>query len=79
MSVRKLSLIVAAAGMAVASVASAQAAPIPARTAAPVSNANYQDDDDDGGSTAVILGVVLIVLIGIAALSGGGDGEPASP
>ena len=77
MLVRKLSLVIAAAGMAVASVASAQA--IPSRLAATVTNANYQDDDEDGASTAVILGVVLIVLIGIAAISGGGDDEPTSP
>ena len=76
MLVRRISLIVAAAGLAVAS--AAQSAPIPSRIGAPVTNANYQDDDDDdGGSTAVILGVILVVLIGIAAISGG-DG-PQSP
>ena len=79
MLVRKLSLIVAAAGMAIGSIASAQAAPVPSRLSAAVTNANYQteDDDDDGGSTAVILGVILVVLIGIAAVSGGGG--PESP
>jgi hypothetical protein len=76
MLVRKLSLLLAAAGMAAAPLASAQAAP--GRIGAPVVNANYQDDDSEGGgSTAVILGVVLLVLIGIVAVSG--DGEPNSP
>ena len=79
MLVRKFSIIVAAAGMAVASIANAASAPIPSRIGAPVTNANYQDDDDDNGSTAVILGVVLVVLIGIAAVSGGGEDSPSSP
>jgi hypothetical protein len=71
---------IAATGLAVAPIANAASAAIPSRIAAPVTNANYQDGDNEGGgSTAVILGVVLIVLIGIAAVSGGGDDSPASP
>ena len=79
MIARKVSLIVAAAAMALAGAVSAKSAPAASRVASPVTNANYQadDDDDDGGSTAVILGVVLIVLIGVAATSG--SGEPQSP
>ena len=74
MLARKVSLIAAAATLALAGPVSA--APAASRVASPVTDANYQDDDD-GGSTAVILGVILVILIGIAAVSGGDS--PASP
>lgn len=80
MIVRRASLMIAATGMAVATLASAASAAIPSRIAAPVTDANYQDGDNEGGgSTAVLLGVLLVVLIGFAAVSGGGDDSPISP
>jgi len=77
MLVRRIALILAASGLAVASVANAASAPLPSRVEASVTNPNYQDDGGD--STAIILGVVLVVLIGIAALVGGGRDSPRSP
>jgi hypothetical protein len=82
---RKIVALLAAAGMAAAPVAaSAQDASglSLSRAGAPMfSELSFlqDDDDDDGGNTAVILGVVLVVLIGIAAVSGGGDPLPNSP
>jgi hypothetical protein len=81
--IRNTILGLAAAGMAMASVAANAASALSLRAAAPMVGASYlqdDDDDDDDGSTAVILGVVLIVLIGAAALSGdGGEGPSNSP
>lgn len=79
----KLTMMLAAAGMALAPVAANAASALSIRAMAPIgasSSLQAEDDDDDGGSTAVILGVVLIVLVGIAAISGnGGDNTPNSP
>lgn len=80
--VRRITMMLAAAGLAAAPLASANAAsPLSvARAAAPLSGASLlqgEESNHGGGSTAVILGVVLIVLIGIAAISGGGG--PDSP
>jgi hypothetical protein len=88
---RKIVGFLAAAGMAVAPVAaSAQDASTLSlsRASAPMASglSFFQDEDADGGhgggSTAVILGVILVVLIGVAAISGNGNGPdntPASP
>lgn len=79
--VRKLMMMVAAAGMVLAPVASANAASSlsVARSMAPVSGASYlqDDDDDDDGSTAIILGLVLIVLF-VAIVVGGNRSEPSN-
>jgi hypothetical protein len=80
---RNASLLLAAAGMAIAPVAANAASSLSlARASAPMTFASaLQDeeaDDEGGGSTAVILGVVLVVLIGVAAISGSGGG-PSSP
>ena len=83
MRISKVSMMLAAAGMAVAPVAANAASALSvARSMAPMTaSSSLQDDDDDGGgSTAVILGVVLVVLIGIAAIgSSGGPNNPHSP
>jgi hypothetical protein len=77
---RKVTTMLAAAGLAMAPVASANAAASLsiARAATPAHSVSYLDDDESnhgGGSTAVILGVILIVLIGAAAISGN-SGSP---
>ena len=84
MIARRLTLILAAAGMALAPIAASAASPLSfARAGASLSGGvSYfqdDDDDDDGGSTAVILGVVLVVLIGIAAISGNSSEPSNSP
>jgi len=81
--IRNVTIMLAAAGMAIAPIAANAASSLSvARAMAPMAGASsLQDDEDDdgGGSTAVILGVVLVVLIGIAAISGsGGDPNPNS-
>jgi hypothetical protein len=75
-------MMLAAAGLALAPVASANAAASlsVARAAAPTSGVSYFADEESnhgGRSTAVILGVILIVLIGVAAISG--NNNPVSP
>ena len=76
-----LTMMLAAAGLALAPVAANAATSLSvARAAAPTIGASYlqeDEDDDDDGSLAVILGVILVVLIGVAAVSGGGG--PSSP
>jgi hypothetical protein len=74
MSVRKLSLIVAGIGLAVAPVAHAAAAPVPARIAAPVTEA---DEANGHMPLAVILVLVVVILAALAGVNG--DGEPDSP
>ena len=74
MLVKRIALLAAAAGMAIAPIANAAAAP--ARVGTPVTNANYQDGDRVG-PMAVILVLIVAVLIGLA-VTGGGDG-PQSP
>jgi len=76
-------MMLAAAGLAISSVAANAASSLSIARAAPaMSGVSYfqaeDDDDDGGGSTAVILGVVLIVLIGAAAISGNGGGGPSN-
>jgi hypothetical protein len=71
-------MMLAAAGLAMSSVATNAASSLSIARAAPaLSGASYlQEDDNDnegGGSTAVILGVILVVLIAAAAISGNGD------
>lgn len=87
MIARRLTMILAAAGMTLAPIAGASASPNAAsslslaRAGASLGLASYfqdDDDDDDNGSTAVILGVVLIVLLGAAAISGNGGGGTAN-
>ena len=73
----------AAAGLAISSVASNAATSLSIARAAPqLTGASYlQDDDENHGrrGTAVILGVVLLVLIGAAAIAGNGDNPSNSP
>ena len=83
MKLKKVTMMLAAFGMAVAPAAAAQAQASVERAAAPVANPSYlqDDEDDDGGSTAVWLGLLLIVLLAAIAISDGGDPDntPASP
>ena len=83
MKARKATMMLAAVGLAISSVAANAASSLSIARAAPqLSSVSYlqdDDDDDDRGSTAVILGVVLIVLIGAAAISGNGSGPSNSP
>ncbi len=83
MKVKGLTMMLAAAGMAVAPIASASAAPLsltPAGASMGVASYFQDDDDDDGGSTGIILGVVLVVLIAAVAISGtSGEDGPSSP
>ena len=73
-----IALQLAAAGMAASPIASAAAAPLPGRVAAPVTDARYQDNDKGAAvSTALILATIVLLLIGVAAISG--DDDPASP
>ncbi len=76
MLVRRIALLTAAAGMAISPIASAAAAPVPARVGAPVTAADYQDGNSVG-PMAVIVVLVLVLLFGLATI--GGDGEPDSP
>ena len=79
---RKATMMLAAVGLAISSVAANAASSLSIARAAPqLSGVSYlqDDDDDDGGSTAVILGVVLLVLIGAAAISGDGSEPSNSP
>ena len=75
----RLTTILAAAGMAMASVSASAALPSIDRAAPAIGASSFlQDDDGDGpGSTAIILGVVLVVLIAAVAISGNDD--PESP
>ena len=82
---RKIVALLAAAGMAAAPIA-ASAQDASSLSLSRVGAAMFpdlsflqDDDDDDDGSTAVILGVVLVVLIGVAAISGSGEGPSNSP
>ena len=84
MKANSLTMLLAAAGMALAPVAANAASSLSvARAAAPMIGASYlqaEEDDDDDSSTAVILGVILVVLIAAAAVSGGGSPDnPHSP
>ena len=84
MKARKVTMMLAAAGLAIAPVASNAATSLSVARAMPqLSGASYlQDDDNHGGpGTEVILGVILVVLIGIAAVSGNGNSpnNPHSP
>jgi hypothetical protein len=77
-------MMLAAAGLAMSSVATNAASSLSIARAAPaMSGVSYfQDDEEDnrgGGSTAVILGVILVVLIGAAAISGNSGSGPGSP
>jgi hypothetical protein len=78
-----VTLLLAAAGMAIAPVAANAASSLSlARISAPMTAASLlqaDEDDNGGGSTAVILGVILVVLIGVAAISGGKASNPHSP
>jgi len=79
---RNVTMMLAAASMAIAPVAANAASSLSlARAGAPMLSASYlqDEDDDDDGSTAVILGVVLVVLIGAAAISGNGSEASNSP
>jgi len=79
---KKALMLLAAAGLAMSSVASNAASSLSiARAAAPTSGASFFQDDEDGDGigTEVILGVVLLVLIGAAAISGNGDDVSNSP
>ena len=81
---RKITMMLAAAGLAISPVASNAASSLSIARAAPqMSGVSLLQDDDDhrGPGTAVILGVILVVLIGIAAVSGNGNGpnNPHSP
>jgi len=77
-----LTMMLAAAGMALAPASlNAQSFSI-APAAASTGMASYfqDDDDDDDGSTGIILGVVLVVLIAAVAISGtSGEDGPSSP
>ena len=82
MKAKGLTMMLAAAGMAMAPTSLNAASFSIAPAAASVGAASYfQDDDDDGGgSTAIILGVVLVVLIAAVAISGtSGEDGPSSP
>jgi hypothetical protein len=77
-------MMLAAAGLAISPVASNAATSLSIARAMPQLNgASFLQDDDHhrGPGTAVILGVILVVLIGIAAVSGNGNGpnNPHSP
>lgn len=74
MLVRRISVMIAAAGMALAPVANAASAPVPARVASQVTDA---DSEHIGTPMAAILVILVFVLIALAGVSGGG--EPASP
>ena len=74
MLVRRISVMIAAAGMAFAPVANAASAPVPARVAAPMAE---QDSEHLNTTMGAILAIIVVLLIGIAAISG--DGEPKSP
>ena len=77
MKARKVTMMLAAAGLAISPVASNAASSLSIARAAPqlVGASLLQDDDEHHGrrGTAVILGVVLLVLIGAAAIAGNGD------
>lgn len=84
MKLRKVTMMLAALGMAVAPAAAANAQAGVERAAAQVASPSYlqdDEDDDDGGSTAVWLGLLLIVLLAAVAISGGEgpNNTPASP
>jgi len=72
--VNNLSLAMVAAGLTVASVASA---PVPSRIGAPVMNANYQDDDWDAQPPGYLIALALIAAI--VAISLPGQEDPSSP
>ena len=77
MKSRRLISILAAAGMAVASVSASAATSIDRASPAIGASSFLQDDDDDGGSTAIILGVVLVVLIAAVAIAGTSNEDAA--
>jgi len=78
-------MMLAAAGLAISSVAANAASSLSIARAAPaMSGVSYfqaedEDDNEGGGSTAVILGVILVVLIAAAALSGNSSEPSNSP
>jgi len=71
--VRKLSLILAAAGLALASTA-AHATPLPSRQPAAITDAS---DMTKGETTALAIGLVLLILLGAVLLFD--PDEPESP
>lgn len=82
---KKMTMLLAAAGMAMAPVAANAAASLSvARAMAPMSGVSYFDDDEGttnhgGGSTAVVIGVLLVVAIIFAAIGGNNDRPSNSP
>lgn len=80
--IKNIAALLSAVSLSVAPVAASAASPLSIAHAAPSYTVSLQDDEGGsnhgGGSTAVILGVLLVVLIGVAAISGNGDG-PHSP
>ena len=82
MKVRNALAVLAAAGLALAPVASNATASLSIARAAPQmsGSSNFADDESNhgGGSVAVILGVLLLVLIGVGVTSHGSS-LPRSP
>jgi hypothetical protein len=81
---RKVTMMLAAAGLAISPVASNAASSLSIVRAAPqMSGASFLQDEDHhrGPGAMVILGVLLVVLMGAAAIAGNGNSpnNPHSP